>query len=226
MTRALHELIRAKDAHPNDEDDELEIIDKISGEMRNTAEELRVHHADSEAANDIVAATERIRRDFGRITLRELFALMEAAAVTNNPAIKDTAKDALNRKYPVDDTVPPVVQAVNIRSHKEFNKAMEIVAESNDTEELLPFGLALVNAQAMIDRETGKTFDEVIEESHKKMKQIRQEDDANDKRRQELARREEERKKLEEMHVENDAKFDDAVPFDPFADDEDDSRAA
>src|ERR1700740_2395770 len=126
MTRALYELNKSSEMNPV-------IRGQIIDEVRNTVEEIRTQDAAPEAAAEVVKATEHLKEDIdlGRVSLRELLALMEAATVTRDPNAQAIAEAALVSKFPDEEEANPEIRELNERSRREFTRAMKMAMAYN-----------------------------------------------------------------------------------------------
>lgn len=220
MTRALHELV-ADGSHERIDDPQA--LNQLDEEFLKTVKSIRAGTADPEVLADVDHASERLRRGLGALGLHEMFALMDAAALSGDPAVDKLAHKAIDTRFPTQDTGHQAYEEANQRSRKEWKKGLEIAKRTDGAK---PFSHALIDAAVLTDAELGDDFDDVIIRSNTNMQQQRERMKHEKEHQQEEARREEEHQKLMAMGVEDDKNFDDAERYDPFADDDEDERAA
>jgi hypothetical protein len=227
MTRALHELINTSPVRNTE--DEARILDELSKQFKETAAQITQEHAvKPEDVEDLREASKYLSRRLGRLSLSELLAEMDAAVASDDKQSLENARTDLLERFPQDAPNPGLARA-NMRSIMDYEKAIQL-AQQNGT--LVSSEIA--NAAGMNDKELGANFDETIAISNWTMQEQRGELDEENRpaleelrqreadRLEVLRRREEERQKLKDM----DESFDDAVPYDPFADDDDEDLAA
>jgi hypothetical protein len=232
MTQALHELIdMGRDIGTNHEvsgKEEARILDELSQQFKATTGQItREHIASHTDIEDIREASEVLTKQLGHVALSELVEMMDAAVASDDPQLTEVAREALHKRFPQEVSNPGLARA-NIRSVRDYEKAIEL-AQNNNT--LVSEEIAA--AAVMNDADYGTDFDDVIRQSNWTVQEQRGElTDERDQRdleklrrhadeRLAKLRREEERKKLEAKGVVDNLKFDDAVLFDPFADEDD-----
>lgn len=232
MTRALHELLDGS----HERIDDPELLNQLNEEFHNTVQELRAPTADPETLHDVEEAGERLKRGLGALGLHELYALMDAAAASRDARVDSLAREAIKARFPTEGTGHKAYEEANFRSQREWMKGLDMAQESNGAK---PFSNALVEASTLTDEALHNSFDEVIDESNLSVREQRSArgekgyEKLTPKEQQDLdhyreeRRRRQERQKLEAIGELDDETYDDAVKFDPFADDdEDDERAA
>lgn len=237
MTRALHELIdtsREADTGHEIDENEARILEELSQQFKATAEQI-THEQDAapEDVKDIVEASKVLTKRLGHIATSELVEMMDAAVASDDPELTAVALKTLEERFPTENVSNPGLTRANIRSVLDYKKAMEL-AKQNGTR----VSEEMVNAAGLNDMEYDVSFDDTIvtsnwsvKEQHGELTDERDQHDLKmlreleDKRLHELVRREEERKKLEAIGQEDNENFDDAVKYDPFADDDEDEAA-
>lgn len=236
MTHALHELIptcREIDTSHETSEYEARMLQELGTQLKATAEQIaRDHEASHDDIEDLREASESLAKTLGHVATSELVEMMDAAVACDDPELTAVAINTLEQRFPYDVSDPGLLRA-NIRSVLDYKKAMGL-AKENGT----PVSAEMANAAGINDMNFGANFDDTIVVSNWTVKEQRgeltDERDQRDlkalreleaQRMQELLRREEERRKLEAMGQEDNSKFDDAVAYDPFADDDEDEAA-
>lgn len=216
MTQALHELLDNK----HESIDDPELLNSLNEEFRKTVLELSLHTAGSEAITDVEHASERIKRGLGALGLHEMFALMDAAALSGDSRVDLLAQDAIMARFPTENTGSAAFEEANIRSQLEWKKALDMTKDAGGKK---PFSQSLVEAGAITDTSLNDDFDNIIIRSNENVKDQRSRQKAyedllkeqKDRRLKEELRREQERQKLSES-----GGTDDTIPFNPFDDDD------
>ncbi len=233
MTRALHKLVQRERI------DDPKLLERINDEFHKTIKELGAHAINPEVVADIDRASERLRKGLGALGMRETYALMDAAALSNNPTVDELAHRTIDARFPVENTEHTAYKEANRRSRQEWREGLRIAKESQGTK---PFSHALVEAEIITDKALNNDFDEVIDESNLTVREQRhnkgEAPELTSKERQDLdhyrekrSRRQERLRILEQMAeqgVSNEDELVDnsTVKYDPFADDEDEEQAA
>lgn len=204
MTHALHEFV-----HNTDDaaklDDDPSAIDQLGREIRYTAEEIRTRQATPEVEKELKKAVELLMRTDAP-NYEKLLPTAEAAAVTGDIGLKAIVGSLLEESFPIKEDDAFGLNDINRTTRREFTTAIQM------TDESMPFPLALSRAALITEGITGEDFDETIKTSNGLMREQR--------------KREAEEAKLRALGVYDDEKFDDAVPYDPFANDEPLGQAA
>lgn len=220
MTRALHEFVASHRNHETIEDPEE--LTKLDQEFLATVHDFHTHVPEQEEVEDVAEASEQIKRGLGKLSLQEVIALIDAAITTGDARLGAAARDTIDARFPTEGTGHAAYEAANVRSKREWTKALEI-AEPHKGDML--FSDALLEAQVITDKEFDEPFDSVIDTSNLTVREQRgkiterEQQDLNKYR--ENRRRNEERRKLEEVSA-DDENFDDAVAYNPFDDDDED----
>lgn len=220
MTRALHEFVASHRNHETIEDPkELEALDQ---EFLATVQDFHTHIPEAEEVEDVAEARRQIERGLGKLSLHDMIGLMDAAAVSGDARLHEVAVDTINTRFPIEGTGHAAYEKANARSRDEWMEALRLARDKNGE---LPFGDALMQAGITTDEKYDSAFDTVIDESNllvrKQRGTITDREQQDLDKYQESHRRNEEQRRLQNMGVEDDEKFDDAVAYDPFADEDD-----
>lgn len=218
MTQALNKLISGEsyivDPH---------YLDQLRNEIITTAGEVRAKEVDPETTRALAGAVDVLLVG-GDSPYWALNPVMEAATATGDPQLLETADKILHDAFPINETMDPDIKALNERSRREHQMALSRTSRNRD------FGRAIASAEALNDQRIGDDHNDEIIISNWLTKQQREglkpEDEQLLNILLERRRRNEERQKLAAKGVENKEKFDDAEPYNPLADDEDESAAA
>lgn len=201
MTHALHEFVHNTNDYA-DLNDNPSVIDQLGREIRHTAEEVRTRQASPEVIDELKRAVELFVLTKAP-NYEKLLPAAEAAATTGDVGLKAVVGSLLEETFPIKADDAFGLNDINRTTRREFTTAIQMTGQN------MPFPLALSRAALITEGITGKDFDETIKTSNGLMREQR--------------RREAEAKKLEALGVYDDNSYDDAVRYNPFADDEDDA---
>lgn len=216
---ALNALV---DNHLHDINDPA-YINLLGAELRDTADVMRSQRPVSPAVTRSLARAVEVLSGSDAPPLQKLYPIMEAAAVTEDPAIVEAAYATLDKAYPINDKVDPMSLELNKRSQREFHMALNRAGIRKNLAQ------AIITSEALLDQRNDNDTERQLAISDLLMQEQDGKINPKDKELlhelQEQQRRHEERQKLETLGVVNNDRFDDAVRYTPNFDD-DESQAA
>ena len=217
MTRALHNFI-ATHHDENEVINNADALNELSSEFRATADQIiHEHTANPEDLEDLREACKLL----GHMALSEIVEMMDVAVAGGDVNSEKIAFQKLEERYP-ENTSHPGLDYANQRTHADYRKALEMAKENGTlvSEEI-------AEAASLNDTKDGINFNDIIRvsgwtarEQHGELREDQK------KELEELRIRIKERQDLAAMGVLYDEKFDDAVKYDPFADEDNDEEAA
>lgn len=141
-------------------------------------------------------SSDKIVKNLGNAGLQGLMATMEVAAVTHSEHNADNAKRALDQYFPIDkESSSPNSKLVNKQSHEEFLAALDYAHDNPE----IGFGRALTQAETIGDIARNQDIDDLINESHLRMAEIRTENNDNKSETPEQQGRDEERRTIRNL---------------------------